>query len=84
MEKEAEEEDIPEWRGGEVGESRMGKQLTAAQLEQLQGLLHKFSDVMISIPGRTTMAEHNIRPTDSKPVRLTTLQTSTCLPRIGE
>ena len=70
MEEEAEEEDIPEWRGGEVGESRMGKQLTVAQLEQLQGLLHEFQDVMNSAPGRTTMAEHNVRPTDSKPIRL--------------
>ena len=42
-----------------------------AQLEQLQGLLHEISDVMNSIPGHTTMAEHNIRPTDSKPARLT-------------
>ena len=70
MEEEAEEEDIPEWRGGEVGESRMGKQLTVAQLEQLQGLLHEFRDVMNSAPGRTTMAEHNVRPTDSKPIKL--------------
>ena len=70
MEEEAEEEDIPEWRGGEVGESRMGKQLTVAQLEQLQGLLHEFQDVMNSASGRTTMVEHNVRPTDSKPIRL--------------
>eukprot|EP00731_Ephydatia_muelleri_P009112 Em0004g1450a len=67
MEEEVEEEDNPEWRGGEVGESRMGKQLTVAQLQQLQGLLHEFQDVMNSAPGRTTMAEHNVRPTDSKP-----------------
>ena len=41
-----------------------------AQLEQLLGLLHEFRDVMNSAPERTTMAEHKVRPTDSKSIRL--------------
>lgn len=55
---------------GEEGRSVNPEWVAVAQLEQLLGLLHEFRDVMNSAPGRTTMAEHNVRPTDSKPIRL--------------
>ena len=49
--EEAEEEDIPEWRGGEDGEHKMCDQLLDSQKVQIQKLLHEFQEVMSSTPG---------------------------------
>ena len=67
MEEETKEENIPEWRGGEVEELRMGKQLTAAQLD--------------SAPGRTsTCDETQCQAYRSQTYQARSLPTSTCLP----
>ena len=68
--EEAEEEDIPEWRGGEDGEPKMCDQLLDSQKVQIRKLLHEFQEVMSSTPGRTSKAVHSIQLTDQKPVRL--------------
>eukprot|EP00731_Ephydatia_muelleri_P009850 Em0005g436a len=68
--EETEEEDIPEWRGGGVGEPKMGVQLSESQKVQIRELLDEFWEVMSGTPGRTFKAVHNVQLTDRKPVRL--------------
>ena len=63
-------DDIPDWRGSEKGDPTVGKQLSEVQKSQLNRLLGKFPDVMSSIPGRTTEAEHKVTTTRARPVRL--------------
>ena len=64
------EDDIPDWRGSEKGDPTVGKQLSEVQKSQLNRLLGKFPDVMSSIPGCTTEAEHKVTTTGERPVRL--------------
>ncbi|KAL5497407.1 hypothetical protein EMCRGX_G013874 [Ephydatia muelleri] len=54
----------------EKGDPTVGKQLSEVQKSQLNRLLGKFLDVMSSIPGRTTEAEHQVTTTGARPVRL--------------
>ena len=48
----------------------MGEQLTAAQKEELQGLLLKFEKVLQKFPGQTKITKHSINTGDTRPVRL--------------
>ncbi|KAL5516317.1 hypothetical protein EMCRGX_G001610 [Ephydatia muelleri] len=65
-----EEEEIPEWRGGGEGDSKVGDRLSEAQRGQLEELLTEFGDVMSNNPGRTTVVEHQVTTTGTRPVRL--------------
>eukprot|EP00731_Ephydatia_muelleri_P033526 Em0031g34a len=65
--EESSEDDIPEWRGSEKGEPTVGDQLSAVQKSQLNKVLETFSDVMSSIPGRTTEMEHQVTTTGTSP-----------------
>ena len=61
-----EEEEIPEWRG----DSKVGDQLSKTQRGQLKELLTDFVNVMSNNPGRTTVVEHQVMTTGTRPVRL--------------
>ena len=65
-----EEEEIPEWRGGGEGDSKVRDQLSKAQRGQLEELLREFGDVMSNNPGRTAVVEHQVTTTGTRPVRL--------------
>ncbi|KAL5489210.1 hypothetical protein EMCRGX_G018277 [Ephydatia muelleri] len=65
-----EEEEIPEWRGGGEGDSKVGDRLSEAQRGQLEELLTEYGDVMSNNPGRTAVVEHQVTTTDTRPVRL--------------
>ena len=65
-----EEEEIPEWRGGGEGDSKVGDRLSEAQRGQLEELLTEYGDVMSNNPGRTAVVEHQVTTTDMRPVRL--------------
>ena len=65
-----EEEEILEWRGGGEGDSKVGDRLSEAQRGQLEELLTEFGDVMSNNPGRTTVVEHQVTTTGTRPVRL--------------
>ena len=60
-EEEEEKEEIPEWRGGGEGDTKVGDQLSETQRGQLKELLTEFGDVMSNNPGRTTVVEHQVR-----------------------
>lgn len=45
-------------------------QLGSQQREELQGLLHQFSDTIQSNPGRTDCTEHRIDVGENRPIRL--------------
>ena len=61
---------ISQWRGSEKGEPTVGDQLSAVQKSQLNKVLETFSDVMSSIPGRTTEMEHQVTTIGTRPVRV--------------
>ncbi|KAL5516790.1 hypothetical protein EMCRGX_G002203 [Ephydatia muelleri] len=65
-----EEEEIPEWRGGGEGDSKVRDQLSEAQRGQLEELLTEFGDVISNNPGRTAVVEHQVTTTGTRPVRL--------------
>ena len=62
------EEDIPEWRGGGEGNPKIGEPTT--QRLELEELLKEFTEVMSSSPGRTTLMEHQVTTTGSRPIWL--------------
>eukprot|EP00731_Ephydatia_muelleri_P025636 Em0017g719a len=72
--EESSENDIPEWRCSEKGEPTVGDQLSAVQKSQLNKVLETFSDVMSSIPGRTTEMEHQVTTTGTRPGAPATFQ----------
>ena len=52
-----------DWRRPTVGD------LDERQAEELHALLHKYSDVIRSTPGRTMLAEHRIETNNGRPIR---------------
>ena len=68
--EEMEQEEVPAWNETNDGQPKRGSQLTTGQNQELEGLLGHFRSVFQSLPGHTTVTEHQIITGEARPVRL--------------
>ena len=61
--------EIPEWRGGVKVTLHLATSCQKLR-GQLKELLTEFSDVMSNNPGQTTVVEHQVTTTSTRPIRL--------------
>ncbi|XP_033733848.1 uncharacterized protein LOC117322984 [Pecten maximus] len=64
-------ETLPSKTGKEgVDDVVIAEELTSSQLEDVNELLHSYTDVLTDMPGHTNLAQHDIHTTTSEPVRV--------------
>ena len=63
-----ENDEFPDWRGGNVSSPTFGDQLSSSQKEELVKVLREFTDVLCAKPGQTNLVEHTIHA-ECKPIR---------------
>ena len=63
-------EEPPSWNESGGGEAKVGRQLSSVQVHDLRSLLEQFGEVFKTLPGHTTITEHQIVTGEERPVRL--------------
>ena len=65
---EDENDEFPDWRGGNVSSSTFGDQLSSTQTKELDEVLREFTDVLCAKPGWTNLIVHTIHA-ECKPIQ---------------
>ena len=60
---------MPGWKGDSKGPPLISDTLSKEQTKQLQDLLKRFSSILQSKPGRTSLVQHVIKVGKARPVR---------------
>ena len=68
--EEMDREEPPSWNESGRGEAKVGRQLSSVQVHDLRSLLEQFGEVFKTLPGHTTITEHQIVTGKARPVRL--------------
>ena len=67
----ATQEDMVLWReDDEATATKISKDLSKDQHQQLSELLNEYSDVLQNTPGRTAVTEHTIETGEARPIRM--------------